>query len=1182
MNRRLREVVVVGLVIASLASVVVAAVHADARTSIRTETNDGGAWLVRRSDGVVGQMNRTAGEVTGLVRVSNPGAEFDVEQADTTIVTHDTSTGELQVIDPRTYQIVNTVTVPGGVRVRAVNAGVIVWRPEPLRVWALSRDDLGAIVSLDDVAPLLESEGSGLVTTTFDGELVVVDSRGGEPVDGADPDAESGRVGIGDPLRGEPVDWTDVGAAAAELTAVSAIGRDVIALGADGTVVRLDDGDDAFVAPPVTSEPTDNAADAATGSAAATDPEAAVTAVLAQPSPQNTPLVAVTAGGQVLGGVDAASGAALTPLDEIGAGEPLAPIVHEGCVFNVATSPPTFTRMCNGVADQTEPLTGADPSALRLRLVNGWVWINDLTSGTLWIAGTDSELERIDDWGSTLGSEGDEPDENPGDQEDGKTEENPDIGEIRDPEIDEDGVNEPPVARDDVARTRADQPVVVDVLANDEDPDGDALMVATIDGVPAEVAVAVTPDQRSVQVVPPPGFTGNIAFSYTVSDGRGASASANVDVDVVSNDASNRPPIAQTDIAEVRGGASAAFNVLNNDSDPDGDTFVLSDVQVPSGRVIFDPSGEIKFTPEPGSQAGTIELQYQIVDSFGATAERHRSGGDPTRHVEQRARRRQRLGGHRRRQAGHPQRAGERHRPRQRPADRGRPSPARVVEREPERARRDHAHRRRRVLLPRRPSPATTCSCYAIIDGSERDAAYIRVRVDEPTENRPPTAIRDDVTIGRGGTRNVYVLRERRRPGRRRDRHRRLVGRRGHRGRTGARLRASGSPCSPDAPARTQFTLHDLRRQAAIPSTGTVVVAVSDTDTLDQPPVARPDTVEVRPGRSDLGPGAGQRLRPRGRHAARRRRVADVPGADLRIGPGRPGDLRVGRRRRPSRRSRSATTWPTRAATRRGSLVQVRLVPTARSTARRSPAPTWPARSPARRSTSPCSPTTPIPTATRSTSRPSRAQPAFGTATVRYGRHHPVHAAAGESGSDRFRYTVVDANGDRAVGEVLIGVLPADGENRAPTATDDTYTVIAGSDSVVLDVLDNDSDPDGDPLSIADVDSGSDAVAIDPAGGISFEPPLALAGAGTTETVSFTYAIADGRGGTDRALVTVQIVESGVPIAPIAVDDIAGPFCRGQGVAVERARQRLRPRRPRRRPDRPSDDPRCRSPPTAH
>ena len=379
MNRRLREVVVVGLVIASLASVVVAAVHADARTSIRTETNDGGAWLVRRSDGVVGQMNRTAGEVTGLVRVSNPGAEFDVEQADTTIVTHDTSTGELQVIDPRTYQIVNTVTVPGGVRVRAVDAGVIVWRPEPLQVWALSRDDLGAIVSLDDVAPILESEGSGLVTTTFDGGLVVVDSRGGEPVDGADPDAESGRVGVGDPLRGEPVDWTDVGAAAAELTAVSAIGRDVVALG--DRRARSSGSTTATTASSLRRHvrTADDAADADAT-------ERREPSIRPRPSPRCSPSpprrtprssrsrpVAM-----VLGGVDAASGAALTPLDEIGAAEPLAPIVHEGCVFNVATSPPTFVRMCNGVVDQTEPLTGADPSALRLRLVNGWVWINDL------------------------------------------------------------------------------------------------------------------------------------------------------------------------------------------------------------------------------------------------------------------------------------------------------------------------------------------------------------------------------------------------------------------------------------------------------------------------------------------------------------------------------------------------------------------------------------------------------------------------------------------------------------------------------------------------------------------------------------------------------------------------------------------------------------------------------------
>ena len=193
----------------------------------------------------------------------------------------------------------------------------------------------------------------------------------------------------------------------------------------------------------------------------------------------------------------------------IGAGGPLAPIVHQGCVFTVGTEPPTFTRICHGVADQTEALTGADPGALRLRLVNGWVWINDLTNGTMWIAGTDIELERIDDWGNALGTDGDDPDEEQsGDDEETDTEENPDIGEIRDQEIDEDGINEPPVARDDIARTRVDQPVVVDVVANDEDPDGDALMVTEITGIPEGTRAAVTADQGAVQVIPAPGASG--------------------------------------------------------------------------------------------------------------------------------------------------------------------------------------------------------------------------------------------------------------------------------------------------------------------------------------------------------------------------------------------------------------------------------------------------------------------------------------------------------------------------------------------------------------------------------------------------------------------------------------------------------------------------------------------------
>ena len=98
----------------------------------------------------------------------------------------------------------------------------------------------------------------------------------------------------------------------------------------------------------------------------------------------------------------------------------------------------------------------------------------------------------------------------------------------------------------------------------------------------------------------------------------------------------------------------------------------------------------------------------------------------------------------------------------------------------------------------------------------------------------------------------------------------------------------------PDAPARTQFT-YSISDGKSDPSTGTVVVAVSDTDTPDQPPVARPDTVEVRPGRTASAARARERLRPRGRHAAGRRRVRR-PRRRPAHRPRRPGDLRVGRR----------------------------------------------------------------------------------------------------------------------------------------------------------------------------------------------------------------------------------------------------------------------------------------------
>ncbi len=54
-----------------------------------------------------------------------------------------------------------------------------------------------------------------------------------------------------------------------------------------------------------------------------------------------------------------------------------------------------------------------------------------------------------------------------------------------------------------------------------------------------------------------------------------------------------------------------------------------------------------------------------------------------------------------------------------------------------------------------------------------------------------------------------------------------------------------------------------------------------------------------------------------------------------------------------------------------------------------------------------------------------------------------------------------------------------------------------------------------------------------------------------SQDVSFTYGIADGRGGSDSALATVTVVETPTPLAPIAIDDLVGPVAVGGSATVD-------------------------------
>jgi Bacterial Ig domain len=92
--------------------------------------------------------------------------------------------------------------------------------------------------------------------------------------------------------------------------------------------------------------------------------------------------------------------------------------------------------------------------------------------------------------------------------------------------------NEAPVAQDDAATTVADVSVILDVLANDTDANGDSLTLASVTGANGSVVIGdanadTIPD---LLYTPNPGFVGFDNFSYAIDDGNGGTDTAEVTV----------------------------------------------------------------------------------------------------------------------------------------------------------------------------------------------------------------------------------------------------------------------------------------------------------------------------------------------------------------------------------------------------------------------------------------------------------------------------------------------------------------------------------------------------------------------------------------------------------------------------------------------------------------------------
>jgi hypothetical protein len=169
--------------------------------------------------------------------------------------------------------------------------------------------------------------------------------------------------------------------------------------------------------------------------------------------------------------------------------------------------------------------------------------------------------------------------------------------------------NSPPVAVDDAVTVRENGSLKINVLANDYDPDGDALTVS-IAQAPGNGTASVTADQQ-ILYTPAANFTGADTLTYQDDDGHGNTATAHVAITVMPN--VNHPPVANLAVFSLARNTTITADVLANDYDPDGDPMTLTGVGPLSCGAVSIVNNKLSFTPNQ-DLTGQCCVDYTITD----------------------------------------------------------------------------------------------------------------------------------------------------------------------------------------------------------------------------------------------------------------------------------------------------------------------------------------------------------------------------------------------------------------------------------------------------------------------------------------------------------------------------------------------------------------------------------------
>ncbi|MEZ4885247.1 MAG: Ig-like domain-containing protein [Chitinophagales bacterium] len=173
--------------------------------------------------------------------------------------------------------------------------------------------------------------------------------------------------------------------------------------------------------------------------------------------------------------------------------------------------------------------------------------------------------------------------------------------------------NLPPNANNDVATTDLNTPINIDAVSNDTDPNNDPLTITDIIQDPSNGTVTIE-ENGTLTYTPNTDFVGCDAFAYNVCDGNGLCDIGLVSV-TVGTEACVHSPIAADDEAVTFESTPIEISVLGNDTDPENEDADPNNNQILTASLLSNPAngiivpiGSTGFTYIPDN--GFVGLDY--------------------------------------------------------------------------------------------------------------------------------------------------------------------------------------------------------------------------------------------------------------------------------------------------------------------------------------------------------------------------------------------------------------------------------------------------------------------------------------------------------------------------------------------------------------------------------------------